>query len=68
MGNHRDTTKHPTGACLRLNTLHCEAGEATVREVVDVGNAFTLVRNAYDHGEMRFRVALANLQTLTGTF
>jgi outer membrane protein TolC len=53
---------------LRLTTLRYEAGEATVLEVVDAQNTLTLARNAYDDGQVRFQVALANLQTLTGSF
>ena len=53
---------------LRLTTLRYQAGEATVLEVVDAQNTLTLARNAYDDGQVRFRVALANLQTLTGSF
>jgi outer membrane protein TolC len=51
---------------LRLTTLRYQAGEATVLEVVDAQNTLTLARNAYDDGQVRFRVARANLQTLTG--
>ncbi|MBZ5536562.1 MAG: TolC family protein [Acidobacteriia bacterium] len=53
---------------LRLTTLRYQAGEASVLEVVDAQNTLTQNRNAYDDGEMRFRVALAALQTLTGSF
>lgn len=53
---------------LRLNTLRYQAGEATVLEVVDAQNVLTQARNAYDDGQERYRVALANLQTLTGSF
>lgn len=53
---------------LRLTTLRYQAGEATVLEVVDAQNTLTQARNAYDDGQARFRVAVANLQTLTGTF
>ena len=53
---------------LRLNTLRYQAGEATVLELVDAGNALVQARNAYDDGTARYRVALANLQTLTGEF
>jgi outer membrane protein TolC len=53
---------------LRLTTLRYQAGESTVLEVVDAQNTLTLARNAYDDGQSRFRVAVANLQTLTGTF
>ncbi len=53
---------------LRLTTLRYQGGEATVLEVVDAQNTLTVARNAYDDGQARFRLALANLQTLTGTF
>ena len=53
---------------LRLTTLRYQGGEATVLEVVDAQNAFALARNNFDDGEVRYRTALANLQTLTGTF
>jgi outer membrane protein TolC len=53
---------------LRLTTLRYQAGEASVLEVVDAQNTLTLARNAYDDGQVRFQVALANLQTLTGRF
>jgi len=53
---------------LRLTTLRYQSGEATVLEVVDAQNTSTLTRNAFSDGQSRFRMALANLQTLTGTF
>ena len=53
---------------LRLNTLRYQAGEATILELVDAQNTQTQARNAYDDGLARYRVALANLQTLTGGF
>jgi len=53
---------------MRLTTLRYQAGEATVLEVVDAQNTLTQSRNAYDDGQARFRVAVATLQTLTGTF
>ena len=53
---------------LRLNTLRYRAGEATVLELVDAQNALIQARNAYDDGLVRYRVALGNLQTLTGAF
>ena len=52
---------------LRLTVLRYQAGEATALEVVDSQNTVTLARNAYDDGLARYRVALANLQILTGT-
>jgi outer membrane protein TolC len=53
---------------LRLTTLRYQSGEATVLEVVDAQNTATLTRNAFGDGQVRYRVALANLQTLTGNF
>jgi outer membrane protein len=52
---------------LRLTTLRYQGGEATVLEVVDAQNTLTQARNAYSDGIVRYRTALANLQTLTGT-
>jgi outer membrane protein TolC len=52
---------------LRLTFLRYQAGEATALEVVDAQNTVNQSRNAYDDGLARYRVALANLQTLTGT-
>ena len=52
---------------LRLTNLRYQGGEATVLEVVDAQNTLTQARNAFNDGEVRHRVALANLQTLTGT-
>ncbi len=53
---------------LRLNTLRYQAGEATILELVDAETALTQARTAYDDGILRYRVALSNLQTLTGAF
>lgn len=53
---------------LRLTTLRYQAGESTVLEVVDAQNTLTQTRNANDDGQARYRIALANLQTLTGSF
>jgi outer membrane protein TolC len=52
---------------LRLTVLRYQAGEVSVLEVVDAQSTLTQARNAYDDGLSRYRVALANLQTLTGT-
>ena len=52
---------------LRLTALRYQAGEATVLEVVDAQSTLTQARNAYDDGLVRYRIALAALQTLTGT-
>jgi outer membrane protein TolC len=53
---------------LRLTVLRYQAGEATILELVDAQTALTQARNAYDDGILRYRVALSNLQTLTGAF
>ena len=53
---------------LRLTTLRYQAGEAAVLEVVDAQNTSTQVRNAHDDGEVRYSVALADVQTLTASF
>jgi outer membrane protein TolC len=52
---------------LRLTLLRYQAGEANALEVVDAQTTLAQARNAYDDGLARFRVALALLQTLTGT-
>lgn len=51
---------------LRLTTLRYQGGESTVLEVVDAQNTVTQARNAYSDGVVRYRTALAGLQTLTG--
>lgn len=53
---------------LRLTILRYQAGEVTVLEVVDAQSTLIQARNAYDDGLARYRLALANLQTLTGVF
>lgn len=53
---------------LHLTTLRYQSGEATALEVVDAQNTLVLARNNYEDGMVRYRVALATLQTLTGTF
>jgi outer membrane protein TolC len=53
---------------LRLTQLRYQAGEATVLEVVDAQSTLAQARNASDDGLFRYRLALANLQTLTGAF
>jgi len=53
---------------LRLTLARYQAGEATILELVDAQTALTQARNAYDDGILRYRVALSNLQTLTGNF
>ena len=53
---------------LRLTSLRYEAGESTALEMVDAQNTAVQTRNAADDAEARYRVALAELQTLTGSF
>ncbi len=53
---------------LRLTTLRYKDGEATVLEVVDAQTTFAQANAGYQDGALRYRVALANLQTLTGVF
>jgi outer membrane protein TolC len=53
---------------LRLTVLRYQAGEVTVLEVADAQTTLVQARNAYDDGVVRYRLALANLQTLTGIF
>jgi outer membrane protein TolC len=53
---------------LRLTALRYEAGEATALEVVDAQNASLLAQNNYADAAVRYRVAIANLQSLTGNF
>ena len=52
---------------LRLTRLRYTAGEATVLEVVDAENSLTTAALAREDGIIRYQVALANLQILTGT-
>ncbi len=52
---------------LRLTILRYQAGEATALEVVDAQTTAAASRTAADDGLLRYRLAIANLQTLTGT-
>lgn len=53
---------------LRLTNLRYDAGESTALEVVDAQNTLVQARDAYDAALTRYRVALAELQTVTGPF
>jgi len=55
-----------SGESLRLTLLRYQAGEATVLEVVDSQTTLAAARNAYADGLARYRLAVANIQTLTG--
>jgi len=57
-----------SGDSLRLTLLRYQAGEVSVLEVVDAQSTVVQARNAYDDGMLRYRVALASLQTFTGEF
>jgi outer membrane protein TolC len=51
---------------LRLTLLRYQAGEATALEVVEAQVTASQGRGAYNDGLLRYRIALAALQTLTG--
>lgn len=53
---------------LRLTRLRYTSGEGTVLEVVDAQSALIAAQNAHADGVVRYQIALANLQTLTGRF
>jgi outer membrane protein TolC len=56
------------GESLRLVTLRYQGGSATTLEVVDAQTTLITTRNAYDDAQVRYRNALATLQTFTGNF
>jgi outer membrane protein TolC len=62
-----DESVATAGESLRLTYLRYRAGEATALEVVDAQNSASDAESAQADGIVRYRVALANLQTLTGT-
>ena len=53
---------------LRLVNLRYQAGSSTVLEVVDAQNTLIEARNTYDESQVRYRVAIASLQSVTGGF
>jgi outer membrane protein TolC len=53
---------------LRLANLRYQAGTSTALEVVDAQNTLIQARNAFGEAQARYRIALANLETLTGNF
>jgi outer membrane protein TolC len=53
---------------LRLTLLRYRGGEGSVLEVVDAQTSAVTARNAFEDGMVRYRLAVANLQTLTGAF
>jgi outer membrane protein TolC len=52
---------------LRLTVIRYQAGEATAFEVVDSQNTLAQARNGLNDGLARYLIALATLETLTGT-
>ena len=52
---------------VRLTLLRYQAGEATALEVVDAQTTAAAARTAVDDGLLRYRLAIATVQTLTGT-
>lgn len=52
---------------LRLIRMRYNGGEATVLEVVDAQSAFVIAENALEDGRVRYEMARADLQTLTGS-
>jgi outer membrane protein TolC len=52
----------------QLIELRYGAGESTAFEVVDAQKTLVDARNAYDDAQTRYRVAIATLQSLTGSF
>jgi outer membrane protein TolC len=62
-----DASVTTAGESLRLTKLRYTGGEATVLEVVDAQTALVTAGNARADGLVRYRAALADLQTLTGT-
>lgn len=66
-----DSSRHAAddaSESLRLTQLRYQAGESTAQEVVDAQNTMTQARTAFDAAQVRYRVALATLQTVTGPF
>jgi outer membrane protein TolC len=53
---------------LRLVNLRYQAGESSALEVVDAQKTLVDSRNIYDDAQSRYRVAVAQLQTVTGAF
>ena len=52
---------------LRLTRLRYTSGEATVLEVVDAQTSLTAAELGLSDGQVRYQLALADLQLLTGT-
>jgi outer membrane protein len=66
-----DQTRHTADLAaesLRLTDLRYKAGASAALDVVVAENTLTQARNSYDDAQLRYRVAIANLQTVTGNF
>ena len=61
-----DQSVQAAAESLRLTMLRYQAGEATALEVVAAQDQLVQIETARADGVTRYRVALANLQTLTG--
>jgi outer membrane protein len=62
-----DLSARTAAESLRLTKLRYSAGEAAVLEVVDAQSAYLSVETAQADAVVRYQVALAGLQLLTGT-
>jgi outer membrane protein TolC len=62
-----DASVSTAGESMRLTKLRYNGGEATVLEVVDAQSAYVTAQNALEDGRVRYEMARADLQTLTGT-
>ena len=60
-------TTHTAEESLRLTKLRYGSGEGTVLEVVDAQNQLLAAQTSQADGTLRYRNALASLETLTGT-
>ena len=63
-----DATVATARESLHLTELRYVDGESSVLEVVDAQSTLTSAENARIDGATRYQLALANLQTLTGSF
>jgi outer membrane protein TolC len=61
-----DESVRTAAESLRLTNMRYSAGEATVLEVVDAQNSYSLAQAAKVDGALRYHVAFGQLQTLTG--
>ncbi len=53
---------------LRLINLRYQAGASSVLEVVDAQNTLIDARNTFDEAQIRYRLAVASMQSVTGGF